>query len=61
MSEDPLEQNSRTLDHANIATERISHSLIHCVQAYLSSKPNVNKRTPSSLILELHLVMLGPG
>ena len=40
VSEDPPEQNSRTLKHVNIATECVSCSLIHHVQAYLLSKPN---------------------
>ena len=38
--EDPLEWSFRTSEHVNIAIEHVSHSLIHCVQAYLSSKPN---------------------
>ena len=40
VSKDPLEQNSRTSEHVNIATEHVSCSLIHHVQAYLSSKSN---------------------
>ena len=40
VSEDPPEWNSRTSEHVNIATEHVSCSLIHRIQAYLLSESN---------------------